>query len=313
VIHGGDVLYRSKVPPGLVAEAFEPLKEIASSGIPVYIVPGNHERSEIPYGLLASHPNIFIFNRPRSFGLNFGSRLLLLCGFPFFRGDIRSNFNPVLGQTNWTQFKDACRILCVHQCFEGSTVGPSEFVFRNRPDTIRVSDIPDGFTAVVNGHIHRAQILIRDHFTGKRIPPVIHPGSTERTSFAEKDEEKGFIILELDLNKTRSMIHEIHFESLPTRKMVRIDLEPIEIKKGELRRCVQNILQDQQKDSIVQIRIRQRLPSKILGEISNPKLRDMVPETMNVSVSLNFRAESNHTGLFHLAPKSAIIRNSGNK
>ena len=96
VIHGGDVLYRSKVPPGLVAEAFEPLKEVASSGIPVYIVPGNHERSEIPYGLLTKHPNIFIFNRPRSFGLNFGSRLLLLCGFPFYRGDIRSNFNSVL-------------------------------------------------------------------------------------------------------------------------------------------------------------------------------------------------------------------------
>ena len=63
VIHGGDILYRSRVPAELVHRAFAPLKEIAALGIPVYVVPGNHERSRIPFGLLAQHENVFLFDR----------------------------------------------------------------------------------------------------------------------------------------------------------------------------------------------------------------------------------------------------------
>ena len=61
VVHGGDILYRSKVPARLVEMAFEPLKRVAQSGVPVYVVPGNHERSAIPHGHLAAHPLIHVF------------------------------------------------------------------------------------------------------------------------------------------------------------------------------------------------------------------------------------------------------------
>ena len=67
VVHGGDVLYRSKVPARLVEMAFEPLKQVADSGVPVYLVPGNHERSSMPHGHLAAHPNIHFFDRPRTY------------------------------------------------------------------------------------------------------------------------------------------------------------------------------------------------------------------------------------------------------
>ncbi|MDH5549336.1 MAG: metallophosphoesterase, partial [Gemmatimonadota bacterium] len=49
VIHGGDVFYRSRVPAKLVHAGFAPLKRVADAGIPVYVVPGNHERSAIPF------------------------------------------------------------------------------------------------------------------------------------------------------------------------------------------------------------------------------------------------------------------------
>ena len=62
VVHSGDVLYRSKVPARLVEMAFEPLKQVADSGVPVYLVPGNHERSTVPHGHLAAHPYIHLFD-----------------------------------------------------------------------------------------------------------------------------------------------------------------------------------------------------------------------------------------------------------
>jgi len=152
-------------------------------------------------------------------------------------------------------------------------------------------DIPEKFTAAINGHIHRAQILIRDISGRYRIPPIIHPGSTERTSFAEKDEPKGYMILELALDGSKSHIYGIHFEELPTRPMVRIELGPIEVRPGELSHQIRNILLHQNPDSIIQIRLSQVFPKKILHEISNPNLRNLAPETMNVSVSLVSRNE----------------------
>ncbi len=99
VVHGGDLLYRSKVPPQLVAMAFEPLKQVADQGTPVYLVPGNHERSAIPHSHLAGHPGIHIFDRPRTYLWRKDGLTLALAGFPFVRHGIRDGFMHLLEQT----------------------------------------------------------------------------------------------------------------------------------------------------------------------------------------------------------------------
>ena len=80
VVHGGDLLYRSRVPPGLVARAFEPLFRVADAGVPVYLVPGNHERSSVPYPILAAHRGVEIFTRPETFVLSVGGVRLDVAG-----------------------------------------------------------------------------------------------------------------------------------------------------------------------------------------------------------------------------------------
>ena len=91
VVHGGDILYRSRVPARLVDMAFEPLRRVADRGVPVYIIPGNHERSVIPFRILAAHPNIHVFDEPKTYVLEHGFRLAL-AGFPFIRHGIRKKF-----------------------------------------------------------------------------------------------------------------------------------------------------------------------------------------------------------------------------
>jgi DNA repair exonuclease SbcCD nuclease subunit len=49
VIHGGDLFHRSRVLPSLAYDALRPLAEVAASGVPVFVVPGNHERCRIPH------------------------------------------------------------------------------------------------------------------------------------------------------------------------------------------------------------------------------------------------------------------------
>lgn len=195
VVHGGDVLYRSRVKPGLVFRAFEPLKRIADGGVPVVVVPGNHERSAIPYPLLAMHPRIHIFDRPRTFQLRVNDTTVAISGFPCERNGIRERFATLL---------DACgapeadiRLLALHQSVEGAQVGPVNFTFRDGPDVIPRRVIPRRFAAVLAGHIHRHQLLDAG-------APVFYPGATERTSSAEIGETKGCVKLTLDRKGVRS-------------------------------------------------------------------------------------------------------------
>ena len=64
VVHGGDLYYRSRVPAALVERVMVVLIKVAERGGPIFIVPGNHERSRIPNHLWVAHPQIHIFDRP---------------------------------------------------------------------------------------------------------------------------------------------------------------------------------------------------------------------------------------------------------
>jgi DNA repair protein SbcD/Mre11 len=197
VVHGGDVFFRSKVKPGLVLRAFEPLKRIADAGVPVFVVPGNHERSAIPFPLLAAHPGVHIFDRPRTFTVNVRGADVALAGFPCERLRIRDRFAELVQRTGWEDVPATARLLCLHQSVEGATVGPADYVFRSNPDVIPGRLLPRGFAAVLAGHIHRHQVLTAD-LSGRRMPaPVFYPGSIERTSSAEDGEVKGYLTMEL--------------------------------------------------------------------------------------------------------------------
>ena len=197
VVHGGDVFFRSRVQPGLVLRVFQPLKRIADMGTPVVVVPGNHERSAIPFPLLAAHPGIHLFDRPRTIALNVRGADVAVAGFPCERNGVRERFHELVERTGWRDVPSALRLLCFHQSVEGATVGPADFVFRNHPDVIPGRAIPPGFAAVLAGHIHRHQVVTTD-LSGRRIAaPVLYPGSTQRTSAAECGDAKGYVTLEV--------------------------------------------------------------------------------------------------------------------
>ncbi|HNW60255.1 MAG TPA: metallophosphoesterase, partial [bacterium] len=182
VLHGGDMFFRSRVHPALVEAAFAPLLRIADLGIPVLIVPGNHERSNIPRSLLESHPGILIFDQPKTCLLTLHGRRVALAGFPNIRHDPRHGFIKAVENTGWRECAADIRLLCMHQTVEGAQVGVQNYTFRAGDEVIRGSDIPAGFTAVLSGHIHRHQVLTRD-LAGRRLnAPVYYPGATERTS-----------------------------------------------------------------------------------------------------------------------------------
>ena len=300
VVHGGDLLYRSKVPPRLVEMAFEPLKQVADNGIPVYLVPGNHERSAIPHSHLAAHPNLYLYDRPRTYRLQTDRGSLALAGFPFVRSGIRKDFLYQVEQTGWQQVKADAYALCIHQSVDGATVGPSGYTFRYARDVIRAADIPRGFAAVLAGHIHRYQILTRD-LRGRTLgTPVVYPGSIERTSFAEKDEAKGYIKLAFSTDETPSgKAVKCTFHQLLSRPMVQLELHAGDMNRSQIESWIRSRLNQIPDDSVVKLKVHGKIPDEVMRVFSAPFLRSLAPATMNIDATLvefrHYKARSKQT------------------
>lgn len=278
MVHGGDVFFRSRVPDSIVDMACQRFRRVADAGVPVFIVPGNHERSRLPTSLFWHHPNLHIFHAPTMFKLEIQGVKLALIGFPFVREQLREGFRSILAETGWQPNQAHIHVLCMHQTVENATVGPGNFTFRAAPDVIRPADLPTTLTAVLSGHIHRRQVL-------GNAPPVIYPGSIERTSFAEKDEIKGFYDLTLSLRDGNSVISKMAFIPLPTRPMIELTLEDLGVTSTNLYSLLGTVLHDIDPNAIVKLRSRETVPSRLLQKLNASRLRQIAPATMTIELS----------------------------
>ena len=295
IIHGGDLLFRSKVPARLVDMALAPLKEVADKGIDVYIVPGNHERSRIPFWILSLHPHIHVFNVPRTFILERQGIKLGIVGFPYWRDNVRARFPHVVAEAGWKEKQNNCdeMILCVHYCFEGATVGPGNYTFRYNDDVIRIRDVPEEFLAVLSGHIHRFQVLTKD-LEGKFIEtPILYPGSIERTSFAEIDEPKGYLKIELrkhegvdkeGMSKADQFALFWKFITLPARPMVRVNIRAHGLSREALKDFIRLTLKELDPESVVKLHMEGQVREDALSVLRAESLRALAPSQMNISL-----------------------------
>jgi exonuclease SbcD len=285
VVHGGDMLYRSRVSAELVHRAMRPLMEVADGGVPVYLVPGNHERSRIPCALLAQHERLHFFDRPRSYVFERSGFRLTLAGFPY-APDVRSQFTALVEGTGYRLAGGDATLLVIHHAVEGARVGPGDFTFRNGRDVIRRADLPKELTAVLSGHIHRAQALTGSSDDRGEVAPVLYAGSIERTSFAEKNEKKGYLTLAIATRGSqRGKLLGWRFHELPARPMVCLELTEEQLSRPDLREWLGQRLGEMAADSVVQIRAAAPIRDGARAILSAASLRALAPRTMNVTVA----------------------------
>jgi exonuclease SbcD len=290
VVHGGDLFFRSKVPPALVQMAFAPLTKVADLGVPVFLVPGNHERSKIPLHLWAVHPNLYIFDKPRTFKCDLQNGSIALSGFPFTR-KIKDHFHAQIAQTGYQDISAGIHLLCMHQTVEGAQVGPSDFTFRHGADVIPGANIPGDFAAVLSGHIHRSQMLTHDLRGNPLAAPVIYPGSVERTSFAERKEDKHYVMMGVTKSgRGVGELTEVSFLTLPTRPMHTIVIDGSSCSGSELATRIRQRLSQVNPDAIVRIRIRGGITDDGREVLRAASLRSLAPPSMNVSLSFDSRS-----------------------
>jgi DNA repair exonuclease SbcCD nuclease subunit len=283
VVHGGDLLYRSRVPASLVYRALQPLLRIADAGVPVLLVPGNHERAAIPCPLLAAHEHLHVFHRPSTVVIERHGLRVAFAGFPYAR-DVRQAFPPLLAATGYRQARADARVVCIHQCVEGATCGPPPgYTFRDGDDVVRASDLPGDVAVVLSGHIHRHQVLQRD-LRGRALPaPVVYPGSVERTSFAERDEAKGFVMATVGPGGPGGRLVSCYFRPLPARPM-RVHEVADTFAADGLEREVLAAIAAAPPDVVLQLRVSEGLAGA--EPLRAARLRALAPPTAIVTVAV---------------------------
>ena len=279
IIHGGDLFFRSKVPAPIIDKVYALLFEYAEKGIPIIIVPGNHERSVLPQSILLNHPNLYIFRQAESFEFNIRGEKVIVSGFPNIRKDVRSRFGEV--QEKLKREQESLSILVMHQAIDGSQI--VGYTFRDSADVVNIKDISRDFDLVLSGHIHRRQILTN----GRQ--PIIYSGSVERTSFQEMSEPKGYYEVEMAKSSRGWRADKIALRELPARPMVDIYLDDI-IERSNWEELLKEKISHLHNDSIVRLKLKNKAANL---DLTAEKLRKIFPKTMNYSLSRSLFSDNN--------------------
>ena len=133
---------------------------------------------------------------------------------------IEQALNDWLDQTISDLDPDLPTILTAHASIAGAKFGSEQTVKIGRDVVLPPGLVANpAFDYVALGHIHRYQDLnLGSH------PPVVYPGSIERVDFGEINEEKGFIIAEIEKGHT-----DYRWQQLPIRRFLdyRVELEDL--------------------------------------------------------------------------------------
>lgn len=256
VLHSGDLFDRRHINLDIITRAMVPLRKIAARNIPIFIVPGNHEKDYIPGGLLLAGKNVYIFNKPKTIEFSIRNQKIVIAGFPYIKQEAGQQFTKILKQTGW-KYKEGClNILLCHQIFEGAKVGVKNFTFRNGENVIKIEDIPFGFDYVASGHIHKHQVLKTKKTT------ICYAGSTQRVSFQEMDEEKGYYIVSL-----KGETAHPKFYKLPVTPMVAISFDTTNKSAKEFISFLEEKIGNAEPHSILRFHLKGQIELKKLREI----------------------------------------------
>jgi DNA repair exonuclease SbcCD nuclease subunit len=114
---------------------------------------------------------------------------------------------------------------------------------------------------------------------------VLYPGSIERTSIAEADEEKGYMIVELTRTDSAVRVNWC-FRTLPARPLVRHDLPLGTIADEQLEPTIRALVAGAPVDAVLTIRVMGAMTERAAHLLSAAYLRGLAPPSMNIELRL---------------------------
>ncbi|MFQ6060400.1 MAG: exonuclease SbcCD subunit D [Thermoplasmata archaeon] len=235
----GDLFDRTHVAPAfrelVRRDVVEPLQE---ENIEIWILAGNHDQPRstgrsTSIDDFRGYPNVQVFREPTTRVMEIDSKKVGFLIIPYLHPEQvvqrvaerldedvpREQMYEVARRTwmgwiarNARNMQADLKILLGHFYIEGARISSTTYV-EHLPDEFSFAKgmIPDEIDMTVFGHIHLHQILSDK-------PLIIYTGAPERIDWGEREDDKGFISLDMDTRKWE-------FIKLETRPMIRIAVD----------------------------------------------------------------------------------------
>ncbi len=250
VLFAGDA-YRDRTPvPTFQREWGRRVVRLSQAGIPTLLLVGNHDLSPATGRAHALQefetipvPHVRVISRPtllgpgdledlplQVIGLPWVSRSSLMAALQLSGADPDKVFSEL--ETRLTELvrlwldeqvkPDLPVVLAAHASVQGAVYGGERSVMLGGDLVLPGSLVRDPrLSYVALGHIHKAQDLNRD-----AQPPVIYPGSIERVDFGEAEDDKCFVIADVQAGRPT----RVEWRKLPGRAFIdrRVQLDSAE-------------------------------------------------------------------------------------
>jgi DNA repair protein SbcD/Mre11 len=229
IIFAGDAFHRHNPLSAYINEFSKRI--LAMSNIcPVVILVGNHDMSPVSsaveyFDSLQVH-NVTVGNDYRVHKITTASGIIQVATAPYpsrklLLDDKKKDLNTELHNRIYALgdevTDDAPAILVGHFTVEGSQYGAEREYAVGSDATVKLSLLADPvWDYVALGHIHYHQCL-------NDSPPVVYSGSTDRVTFGEEHEDKGFVLIEIDEDRNTKW----EFITLDARPYITLDISTL--------------------------------------------------------------------------------------
>ncbi len=226
VLFAGDA-YKDRNPsPTYQREWGKRIVRLAQAGIPVFLLVGNHDTSPAQGRAHALHefstlavPGVHVLDKPQFLGPADTGLPLQIIALPWLgqaamvaaldlqdlpRAQVLEQLEDRLTELVQAFIAQADPtlplVLMAHASVQGAVYGGERMVMLGRDLTLSGSLVKDPrLDYVALGHIHKPQNLTADEKRSPADPPpVVYPGSIERVDFGEADEEKFYVLAEVE-------------------------------------------------------------------------------------------------------------------
>ena len=241
-LFAGDA-YKSRDPNQTQQREFAScIRRLTDAGIPVVMITGNHD---VPNARARANAveiyrtigvrNVHILSRPEVLKIKTAAGPIQIAAMPYLlrsnilsRDECKDKSIQEISELMVEKYGDYIvhladqldpktpSVLLGHFWIKNAKVGAqSAYLNVSEPEVLVSAVMNPAFDYVAMGHIHKFQDLNK-----RASPPVVYCGSIDRTDFGEKDEEKGFVIAEVEKGSAR-----YDFVSIPVRRFVEIEVD----------------------------------------------------------------------------------------
>jgi len=313
VLFCGDA-YKNRDPSQTQQREFaKRIKRLSTSGIPVFLLVGNHDlpnaigratATEI-FDTLAVE-NVYVSNRPDIYRIPTNSGTLQIVSLPWLRR------SAILGKEeaknlNFEQLNQKLQqiltniiaaladkldpslpaILAAHVWVSGAKVGSESLMTIGQEHVLLPSNVAHpAFDYVALGHLHKHQVISDN-------PPVVYAGSLERQDFSEEEDEKGFYLVEIEPEK-QSDKRQVSYEFHPVsgRRFVTINVT-VNSEDADPTSTVLKSIDDHKeniRDAIIRLNIGLNAESE--GQIRDIDIRNVLKEAHYFTIARDVRRET---------------------